>query len=438
MTGAQLNPKAVLGLFRWLTPRGWSFAGAGGAAIAVGLLIPEADLVRVGVLLAFLPVVSAVTTLRPRNRLSCARRLDPPRATVGQPVAVTTRVENASRLRTGVLLAEDITPSALGSPPRFVLDEIEPGGLRVLSYQVRAQARGKFTIGPLRVRFADAFGLVETGRSVGASSAVVVTPRIFPLPQLTGQGSQLGEGEGAIAAISAIGEDDAGARAYRHGDGLHRVHWKSTARHGKLMVRAEERQCRQSASVFLDTRRSAHSGAGHASTFEFAVSAAASIGARLLADGVRARLITGADHIAPGSRGSGQEDTLLDVLAVVSPSLHDSLRPCTSALASASGLLIAVVGRLSTEDARELAASRPANAQPMALLAVPDLGSAIEFGHRESEDTARAAEILIAAGWRVAAATASTPLAGAWEQLHRAAGQPLTRTSPAASGGWAS
>ena len=436
MTGAQLNLKAVLALFRWLTPRGWSFVGAGGAAIAVGLLMPEADLVRVGALLAFLPMVSAVTTLRPRNRLSCDRRLDPPRATVGQPVAVTTRVENASRLRTGVLLAEEITPSALGSPPRFVLDEIEPGGHRVLSYQSRADARGKFTVGPLRVRFADAFGLVGTCRSVGATSALVVAPRIFPLPRLTAQGRQLGEGE--IAAISAIGEDDAGARAYRHGDGLHRVHWKSTARHGELMVRAEERQCRQSVSVFLDTRRSAHSGAGHASTFEFAVSAAASISARLLADGVRARLITGAGDIDPVSGGSGQ-DTLLDVLAVVTPSRRDSLRPCTSALASTGGLLIAVVGRLSAEDARELAASRPENAQPMALMGVPDRGSDVigpaGFGHRESEHTARAAEILIAAGWRVAAATASTSLAGAWEQLHRAAGQPLTRTSPAASGG---
>jgi len=36
-----------------------------------------------------------------------------------------------------------------------------------------------------------------------------------------------------------------------------------------------------------------------------------------------------------------------------------------------------------------------------------------------TEDTARTAEILSAAGWRVAVATASTPLATAWQQLHR-------------------
>ncbi|MGB6583073.1 MAG: hypothetical protein WBF34_34680, partial [Streptosporangiaceae bacterium] len=43
-----------------------------------------------------------------------------------------------------------------------------------------------------------------------------------------------------------------------------------------------------------------------------------------------------------------------------------------------------------------------------------------------SEDTARTAEILSAAGWRVAVASASTPLAAAWQQLHRPADRPLS------------
>ncbi len=42
-----------------------------------------------------------------------------------------------------------------------------------------------------------------------------------------------------------------------------------------------------------------------------------------------------------------------------------------------------------------------------------------------SEDTARTAEILSAAGWRVAVASASTPLAAAWQQLHQPADRPL-------------
>jgi len=171
--------------------------------------------------------------------------------------------------------------------------------------------------------------------------------------------------------------------------------------------------------VFLDTRRSAHSGSGPASTFEFAVSAAASIGAHLSGEGFRARLITEAGEIAP--RGTFQ-DSLLDMLAVITPSHAASFRTGTSALASAGGQLIAVVGRLSADDASQLAASRRGNAPAMALL----LAVSAWASDGISEDTARTAEILSAAGWRVAVASASTPLAAAWQQLHRPADRPLS------------
>ena len=302
----------------------------------------ESDLVRVGALLVVLPMVSALTVLQSRRPLSCSRRLDAPRVPVGQSATVTTRVENVSRRRTGVLLAEDVISCAAVSQPRFVLDEIEPGAHRELSHQIRADTRGKFTIGPLRVRLADTFGLVEMGRAFGTSSTLLVTPRIFPLPRVTAPGSRLGQGDGGIATNSAIGEDDAGPRTYRHGDGLHRVHWKSTARYGELMVRGEERQCRNSASVFLDTRRSAHSGAGPTGTFEFAVSAAASICAHLSSEGLLATFITGAGDIAPSGGGPGQ-DTLLDKLAVISPSHEDSLRLRAPVLAGLPLLVLSTV-----------------------------------------------------------------------------------------------
>jgi uncharacterized protein (DUF58 family) len=326
-----------------------------------------------------------------------------------------------------VLLAEDITPYSLGSRPRFVLDEIEPGGNRELSYQIRTETRGKFTVGPLRIRVADTFGLVEISRSFRETSTLVVTPKIVPLPRATAASSWLGEGDGGMRTISAIGEDDAAPRLYQDGDGLRRVHWKSTARYGQLMVRREEHQWRNSASVFLDTRRSAHSGSGPSATFEFAVSAAASIGAHLSGEGFRTRLITDAGEIAP--RGNF-DDTLLDMLAVISPSRDVSLGAGSSALASAGGQLIAVVGRLSTEDAHQLAASRRGNAPAMALLI------AVSAWAMESaaQDTTKTADILSAAGWRVAVVTAGTPLASAWQVLHRPADRPLLLGGTSAAG----
>jgi len=399
-------------VFGSLTTRGRSFLAAGGAALVCGLAIPETDLVRVGALLIILPLVAALIARRSRYRLACSRRLDPARVPAGQPTEVTARLENVSRMRTAVLLAEDVTPYSLGTRPRFVLDEIEPGGNRELSYEIRSDTRGKFTIGPLRVRVADAFGLVEISRSFSTTSTLVVTPKVFPLPRAAAQSSWLGEGDGGMRTISAIGEDDAAPRAYQDGDGLRRVHWRSTARYGQLMVRREEHQWRNSASVFLDTRRSAHAGSGASATFEFAVSAAASFGAHLTEEGFRARLITEAGEIAP--RGTFQ-DTLLDMLAVISPSREARLLAGTAALAHAGGQLIAVLGRMSADDARQLAASRHGNAPAMALL----LTVAVWSGETVPEDSARTAEILSAAGWRVALASSGTQLATAWQQMHR-------------------
>jgi len=406
------------GLFGSLTTRGRSFMAAGGAAMVCGLAIPEPDLVRIGALLVILPLVSLLIARRSRYRLSCTRRLDPPRVPAGHPAVATARLENVSRIRTAVLLAEDTTPYSLGSRPRFVLDEIEPGGHRELTYQIRSDARGRFTIGPLRIRVADAFGLVEISKSFSTTSTLVVTPRIYELPRAAAPSSWLGEGDGGMRTISAIGEDDAAPRAYQDGDGLRRVHWRSTARYGQLMVRREEHQWRNSASVFLDSRRSAHSAGSPSATFEFAVSAAASIGAHLAGEGFRARLITGAGEVAP--RGTFQ-DTLLDMLAVISPSHDIGFLPGTTALADAGGQLIAVLGRLSADDARLLAASRHGNAPAMALvLAVSSWASDVV-----AEDTARTLEILSSSGWRVAVVTAATPLAAAWQQLHRPADRPL-------------
>ncbi|HZR48881.1 MAG TPA: DUF58 domain-containing protein [Streptosporangiaceae bacterium] len=407
-------------MFGSLTTRGRSFVAAGGAAMVCGLAIPEPDLIRVGALLVVLPLIAALAARRSRYRLSCNRRIDPPRVPAGQTAAIAVRVENVTRLRTGVLLAEDTAPYALGARPRFVLDEIEPGGHREFNYTLRSDARGKYTIGPLRVRVADAFGLVEITRSFKTTSTLVVTPKIFTLPRAAAPSSWLGEGDGGMRTISATGEDDAATRAYQDGDGLRRVHWRSTARYGELMVRREEHQWRNSATVFLDTRRSAHSGSGPSASFEYAVSAAASIGAHLTEEGFRARLITDAGEIAP--RGTF-DDTLLDMLAVIRPSSTTGFRQGTGELARAGGQLIAVVGRMNVDDATQLAGTRRGNAPAMALvLAVPTW---IMPDAELAADTLRTTQILAASGWRVAVATAASQLSVAWQQLHKPADAPL-------------
>ncbi len=91
---------------------------------------------------------------------------------------------------------------------------------------------------------------------------------------------------------AAVGDDDVIPRAYRNGDELRRVHWRSTARYGELMVRREEQRWQDRAVLLLDSRRSAHTGSGPSSSFEFAVSAAASVGVHLARQGLDGHLLT--------------------------------------------------------------------------------------------------------------------------------------------------
>src|ERR1700743_2400695 len=169
------------GVIGALTVRGRLVVAAGAAAIICGLLIPEPDLVRIGALLLALPLLSAFGAGRARYRLSCVRTVSPARLPAGQTASLTIRLTNVSRLRTGLLLAEDTVPYALGPRPRLIFEGSGAGGARAHPYALGAGTRGRYTIGPLRVRVADSFGLVSITRAFPSTSVLTITPRIIPL-----------------------------------------------------------------------------------------------------------------------------------------------------------------------------------------------------------------------------------------------------------------
>jgi uncharacterized protein (DUF58 family) len=404
-------------LLAGFTTRGRSFLAAGAAAAICGLALGERDLVRVGALIFLLPLLSALGAGRTRYRLGCLRQLTPGRVPAGQAVHVNLRIENVSKLPTGLLLAEDDVPYSLGGRPRFVLERIEGGGVREFDYPLRSDVRGKFTVGPLRLRVADAFGLVELGRSFNTRSTLVVSPKVVPLPVTAVPGSWHGDGEGRARVAAAAGEDDPAPRPYRDGDELRRVHWRSTARYGELMVRREEQQWRNHAVLLLDTRRGAHAGSGMSSSFEFAVSAAASIGVHLAMQGFAGQLVTDTGAV---TGGGSFEDVLLDSLAVVKPSGGTDLGPGLATVTpQASGLFVVVAGRLSAAQAKSLVAGHQAGTPALALLLAV---STWEAGRQQADGpdgTEDASSVLTAAGWRVTTVRADTPLAAAWERLHQ-------------------
>jgi uncharacterized protein (DUF58 family) len=379
----------------------------------MAFLLGENDLFRIGVLVTALPLLAAMVVARTRYRLSCARRLDPARAEVGGEATVTLRLENVTRLPTGLLLIEDTVPYALGVRPRFVLDRVESRGIREIDYRVRSDLRGRYTIGPLSVRITDPFGLVELTRGFTISDTLVVTPQVVALPHVRLSGEWTGGGDSRTRSVAAAGDDDVAPREYRQGDDLRRVHWRSTARHGELMVRREEQQWQSRGALLLDTRRYAHRGEGPRSSFEVAVSAAASIGVHLAHEGLGLRLVTdqGAEHLTD----TGLSWSLLDTLAVVRHSPARSLELGVSALrqGGGDGLIVAVLGSLDPEEARELARLRHSGITGVAVLLDVGTWDGGEPGSTENYQAVQA--VLTGYGWRIVRLPAGVPIASVWQ-----------------------
>jgi uncharacterized protein (DUF58 family) len=404
---------------RGLTTRGRCFLGAGGTSALCALLFGQRDLLRIAVLVVALPLVSAVVVSRTRYRIASSRRLEPARAPVGSDARVVLRLENVSRLPTGLLLLEDRIPYVLGARPRFVLDRVEPRGTRDVAYALRSEARGRYLLGPLSIRLTDPFGMCELVRSFTSTDPFVVTPVVEKLPALPLGGDWAGSGESKARSIASAGEDDVVTREYRRGDDLRRIHWRSTAHKGELMVRREEQPWESRGLLLLDTRVQAHRGDGPASSFEVAVSAAASLGVHLGRQGFALDLVTDAGRrlVASASDQRGeQEDSLLDSLAVIEPSTNRSLQLAGPVLrAAGEGLTVAVLGALSVDEAAELVRYRHGAGSVLAVALDVDswrTGAARE--RSAGADQSGPVAVLRGAGWRVVTLGAGQRLADVW------------------------
>ena len=332
-----------------LTPRGRGFVSAGLSALAASVALGLDDLARVGVLLLTLPVVAATMLTRRPPRLGLSRTVSPRTLTVGQPATVDLRLSNEEGRPGGVLLLEERVPYALGSRQRFVIDRARGQWERTVRYTVRSEVRGRHTLGPMAVRSADPFGLVERRRAFVSTTPIVVTPRVEQLPVIGLSGSWTGSGDNRPRAFSGGSAEDVTIREYRRGDDLRRVHWRSTARTGELMVRREEQPWQSRATVFVDNRRSSHAGSGPSSSFERAVSVAASVVVHLTARGFRVRLVTAeGTHDATAWHEHGvvrsEAGPLLEALAVLDPVDRLRLDAPWAQGQQSGGLLAAVLG----------------------------------------------------------------------------------------------
>ena len=412
---------------RSLTMRGRAFLAGGTTAVVCGVLLGEHDLVRIGVLVLLLPLVTAGWVAHAGNRLGLTRTLSARQVETGQPARVQLELTNLGPT-TGVLMVEEQLPYSLGSRPRFVVDTMAQGWRRRIDYVVRSDVRGAYDIGPMRLRVSDPFGLIEVQRSFRQTNQLVVTPRVEPLPRIPLRGAWAGSGDNRPRSFATGSAADVTVREYHLGDDLRRVHWRSTARTGELMVRREEQPWQSRCTLFVDNRVRAHRGRGISSSLEAAVVATASIAVHLTAQGFQVRLVTATgEQLGQGWHDGGQAvdaHHLLERLAVLPAVDAGALVTDWLDDTVTSGMFVGVLGAFDDHDRSFFSRIHSPGGTPYALvLDVASWASASRArpgpaGAAPPESGTRTGW-LQTHGWKATSLGPRSTLATAWQELGR-------------------
>ncbi|HNP72529.1 MAG TPA: DUF58 domain-containing protein [Kouleothrix sp.] len=195
--------------------------------------------------------------------------------------------------------------------------------------------RGKFTLGPATLISGDPFGIFRLERKVEGTSEVLVYPKTAALPGFALPSAELPGGQDVKSRTYHVTPNVASIREYQPGDSFNRIHWRSTARSGQLMVKEfeldptaevylvldmQERIQQQLASALAD--QSARGGRElrvAESTEEYGVLAAASIARHMLELNRTVGLVSWGQHreVIPAERESRQLFKMLEALSVL-------------------------------------------------------------------------------------------------------------------------
>ena len=266
------------------------------------------------------------------------------RAQVGRPLEERLAVINTGRLPKLWLEIRDES-NLPGHRAGFVISNLASRVERGWNVRTTCQERGRFTLGPVTLTSGDPFGLFRVSRKVPATSTVVVYPatvelRAFPLPV-----GQLPGGDALRRRTHYVTTNASGVREYAPGDGFNRIHWPSTARRDRLIVKEFELDPLSDVWMVLDMHRDVHCDAGTLewrqhllqldrtppwsrkplrlelppSTEEYAVTAAASIAQYFLRRDRALGLVAVGQRreVVQADRGERQLTKVLETLAVL-------------------------------------------------------------------------------------------------------------------------
>lgn len=405
------------------TTRGWGVAAIGAIVIIVGRTFGATPLEQVGFGLVVLVAIAVAVVRLGRHDIGVERSVTPERARPGQPVTVKLKLSNRGRGAAPLMLFEDRLPSGLGGVSRFALKGVEADGHRTTEYEVKPARRGSYAVGPLRMSFVDPFALAEVRSEAAGSARFLVHPAIERLSLPRDMGEQRSLASSALRQpTGAQGEEFYTLREYVEGDDLRKIHWASTAKRRKYMIRQEETPWHTRATVLIDDRAGSYGGAY--GSFERAVEGAASLADLYHRSGYSLRL-TGAHHPGlPAGRGLDNLHRCLDLLAMLQarPDFPDPLPAKLASLEAAGGpegTLVVVTGTPSSSLAAVCTRARRGFRQ-VVVVCYPAhrYGSGPTKARWEGEKaTMEAVRLLSRSGLRTLVVGPGEPLALGWASI---------------------
>jgi uncharacterized protein (DUF58 family) len=239
------------------------------------------------------------------------------RLQVGQEVEARVRLVSRSVFTKLWLELEDET-NMPGAPARAVIT-LPSRGTKNWRVSMRCRRRGVYTAGPIRVTTGDPFGLFRFSRSYGERVPLIVLPRPQQLPYFWAPVAQL-PGEGTVRKRTHYVTPNAAAvREYYPGDSYNRIHWRSTARLGRLMVKTFEMDPTSNIWVVLDLHKDVQAGSEDESTEEYGVRIATSLSYHFLETNRMLGLVASGSKgvtILDPARGPGQYARVLEAMAL--------------------------------------------------------------------------------------------------------------------------
>src|SRR3954453_7953753 len=274
-----------------------------------------------------------------------------------RPMALRRRTGERELVEGGTVpVTLEVRPDAGPLPGRAtVVDQIGGMGKRAVAVQrIGHTLRGRYLLDDVpRGRYSmkgavlvldDPFGLTESRIPLEREDTLLVYPYVHQLDGFFTHSGSAGGDAGRALLHRTAGYDLHSIRDFQQGESLRRVHWRSTAKRRKLMVKELTDMPRDEAAVLLDGDAGAVAGPRGQSSFDAQVRAAASLMSRMVALGQRCSLVI---HGATRERlriqaGGGEWATVLAALAAVEPTADRPLHAMLRDVAAGSGAAEAV------------------------------------------------------------------------------------------------